>query len=106
MCVARYGVTSLLAVLVVATVTPPLRTFALQVAHDDQVHYVGHLFAGRVLSLSPYTVHLAEDQYSRGLYHARTPRQVALLTTARPTGVRARLAETPHLILAAIRRLA
>jgi hypothetical protein len=40
------------------------------------------------------------------LFHARTPREAALLTSDRPTTWRARLIEAPRLIAAALRRLA
>ena len=80
-----------------ALAVPRLTATALSIAHDDQVHYGGHLLAGRILALCPCTAQLAETQYARGMYHARTPRQLALLTTDRPHSMRARLAEAPHL---------
>lgn len=80
-----------------ALAAPRLAATAVSLAHNDQLHYGGHLVAGRILALSPYTSQLAETQYARGMYHARTPRQVALLTTDRPTSLRARLAEAPRL---------
>ncbi len=76
-----------------------------QLSHDDQVHYVGHLLAGRVLSLCPCTAQLAQRQYNRGLYHARTPLQMTLLTTEQPTNMHARLAETSLLASAGLRWL-
>jgi hypothetical protein len=79
--------------------------FAVRMAHTDQVHYGGHLLAGRLLSLWPGTAELAENQYARGLYHARTPAQAALLTTQRPTGARARLAEARLLAAEAARQV-
>jgi hypothetical protein len=60
-----------------------------QVAHaldrGDRLHYVMHLVIGRVADLCPCTRGFAEDQYARALYHARTARQEALVTTERPT---------------------
>jgi hypothetical protein len=96
----------LIALLGMGAITPSLTRVALQVGHDDQVHFVGHLVAGRVLSLCPCTASLAENQYARGLYHARTPHQRALLTTARPTTLAQRLNETPGLVSALVRRVA
>ena len=84
---------------------PRLAGGAQSLAHDNQVHYIGHLLAGRLFSLCPYTSRLAEDQYARGLYHATTPRQKALLTSQRPTTLRAHLAETPYLAAGALRRV-
>jgi hypothetical protein len=78
---------------------------ALTLVHDDQVHYAGHLLAGRILSLWPWTAQQAEVQYAKGLYHARTPRQVALLTSQRPVSMRARLAEAPALVAEALQRI-
>jgi len=101
----RSSVISLAAAVALLTLALPLRTFALQAAHADQVHYVGHLVAGRVLSLCPCTLQLAETQYAKGMYHARTTRQAALLTDARPTTLRARLIEAPQLVAAVLRRL-
>jgi hypothetical protein len=72
----------------------------------DEVHYGGHLLAGRLLSLCPFTADLAEIQYARGLRHARTAAEAALLTTQRPTSARARLAEVPLLVAEAVRQVA
>ena|SRR5437870_1595421 len=84
---------------------PHLWGVAVRVARTDQVHYGGHLVAGRLLSLWPGAAEMAENQYARGLYHARTPRQAALLTTQRPTGAWARLAEAWMVAAAAVRRV-
>jgi hypothetical protein len=101
----RTTTVSLVTVAAMLTVAPRLRSVALQVAHDDQLHYAGHLLAGRVLSLCPCTVQLAEMHYAKGMFHARTPREEALLTSDRPTTWRARLIEAPRLIAATLRRL-
>jgi hypothetical protein len=93
------------AVVSLAAFTPGLTRAALQVGHDDQVHYVVHLVAGRVFSLCPCTAGLADNQYARGMYHAHTPRQQALLTTARPTSLRQQLKETPVLVSALVHRV-
>lgn len=85
--------------------TPRAASSALSLAHNDQVHYGGHLVAGRVLSLCPFTAQLAETQYLRGTYHARTPAQLALLTSQRPQSMRARLAEAPVLASGALRHI-
>jgi len=96
----------LLAVLGAAALAPSLMRAALQFGHDDQVHYVVHLAAGRALSLCPCTAALADTQYARGMYHAHTPRQKALLTTARPGTLRETLKETPVLMSALARHVA
>ncbi|HEY1295527.1 MAG TPA: hypothetical protein VGJ60_20810 [Chloroflexota bacterium] len=96
----------LVAVLGLAALGPGLTRVALQVGHDDQVHYVGHLVAGRIFSLCPCTANIAEHQYFRGMYHARTPREKALLTTARPTTWRERFDEAPEFVSALVRRVA
>ncbi|MBV8720177.1 MAG: hypothetical protein JOZ65_34345 [Chloroflexi bacterium] len=94
-----------LAMAAVLWATPRLASNALSLAHDDQVHYGGHLVAGRILSMCPCTAQLAEAQYVRGTYHARTPTQLALLTSQRPRSMRARLAEAPVLASSALRHL-
>jgi hypothetical protein len=86
------------AVIALASLSGGVTSSVVQLAHNDRVHYGGHLLAGRLFSLSPWTAQLAETQYAKGLYHARTPRQVALLTTTRPADLRARLRETPVLV--------
>jgi hypothetical protein len=90
----------------IAAFSAGLTRAAVRVGHDDQVHYAGHLVAGRLLSLCPCATALAERQYARGMYHARTPRQKALLTTAQPESFRARLNEAPQLVTALVRRVA
>ena len=96
----------LIAALGVAALTTRVSRAAVHVSHDDQVHYVGHLLAGRLLSLWPGNAALAERQYARGMYHAHTPRRKALLTTARPRTWRERLLEAPELITAMARCVA
>ena len=86
--------------------TPRVTDATLSLVHNDQVHYGGHLIAGRILSLCPCTTHLAETQYVKGMYHARTPHQVALLTSLRPTSMRALLVDAPQLAAAAIQQIA
>jgi hypothetical protein len=86
-------------------VAPRVASSALSLAHNDQVHYGGHLLAGRLLSLCPCTAQLAETQYLRGTPHARTPMQLALLTSQRPQSMRARLAEAPLLASGALRHI-
>jgi hypothetical protein len=83
-------------VLVLGTIAlaPRLTDAALTVAHNDRVHYVTHLVAGQAFSLCPCTQALAQTQITKGLYHARTPRQVKLLTTS-----------PRHVVRAAVRRL-
>src|SRR5438105_15569050 len=85
----------LIAVLAAGVVwaTPRVTDATLSLLHNDQVHYGGHLIAGRILSLCPCTTHLAETQYVKGMYHARTPHQVPLLASLRPTSMRARLGD-------------
>jgi hypothetical protein len=103
--VLRLALVALVATGFVALATPRLAQATLDIAHDDQVHYVGHLVAGRLFSLCPCTLRLADEQYTRGLYHARTPKQVALLTTERSASPRAAFAETPRLVAGALRHI-
>jgi hypothetical protein len=103
--VLRLALVALVATGFVALATPRLAQATLNVAHDDQVHYVGHLVAGRLFSLCTCTLRLADEQYTRGLYHARTPRQVALLTTERSASARVVFAETPRLAARALRHI-
>jgi hypothetical protein len=84
---------------------PQVWGLAVRVARTDEVHYGGHLVAGRLLSLWPGGADMAENQYARGLYHARTPQQAALLTTERPSGALAHLAEARMVAAAAARRV-
>jgi hypothetical protein len=51
---------------------------------ENAVHYGAHLLAGRTLGLCPCTRGLAALQYSKAVWHARTPHQRALVTTKRP----------------------
>jgi hypothetical protein len=81
------------------------QALTLQFLHNDQLHYGSHLLAGRVLSLCPCTDQLAETQYVKGFYHARSPLQIALLTTQRPSDMRARLREAALLAKAVLRPL-
>lgn len=62
--------------------------------HGDRLHYVVHLTLGRLADLNPYTEAFAEDQYDRAVRHARTERQVALVTTDRPSTFRQRVLDT------------
>jgi hypothetical protein len=89
----------------IARATPRLADGALTVVHNDQLHYGGHLVAGRILSLCPCTAQLAQNQYVRGMYHARTPHQEALLTTARPTSLRAQLSEARQMAASVMRHV-
>jgi hypothetical protein len=84
---------------------PRLADTALVIAHNDRVHYVGHLVAGRVFSLCPCTLQIADTQYLRGMYHARTPQQAAWLTTDRPASLHAQLGEARTLAAAGLRHL-
>jgi len=95
----------LVGVLAVGSLVPQVWGLAVRVARTDEVHYGGHLVAGRLLSLWPGGAELAENQYARGLYHARTARQTALLTTQRPTDARAHLAEAGMFAAEAVRRI-
>ena len=95
----------LITLLGLAAATPGMTRAARQVGHNDHVHYFGHLVAGRLLSLSPWGATLAERQYARGMFHAHTPRQKALLTTARPTNLPESLKETPVLVSALMRHV-
>jgi hypothetical protein len=56
---------SVVAIFAFVLLAPPLHGAAMHVAHADRVHFVGHLLAGRALSLLPVTSRLAEDQYAR-----------------------------------------
>jgi hypothetical protein len=99
----RFALLGLLAVGLL--LSPRLADTALGVAHNDRVHYVGHLVAGRLLSLCACTQQAAQAQYARGMYHARTPRQAALLTTDRPTSLRAQVGEARDLAVAGLQQL-
>jgi hypothetical protein len=103
---ASVAAVGLVAVLGLAVFAPGITRAALQVGHDDQVHYLGHLAAGRLLSLCPGAAALAERQYARGMYHAHTPRQKALLTSGRPESFSERLKEAPELVSVLVRRMA
>jgi hypothetical protein len=71
-------------VLLVVLTPPALFGLNYGIRAHERLHYGLHLVAGRVLSLTPWTEGLAEDQYYRATYHAHTPRQRALVTTDRP----------------------
>jgi hypothetical protein len=101
----KLGLLSLAFVSCVVLFGPRAQALTLQFLHNDQLHYGSHLLAGRVFSLCPCTDQLAETQYIKGLQHARSPLQVALLTTQRPSGLRARLHEAPLLASAGLRLL-
>src|SRR4051794_30528561 len=94
-CVVKTGLAGLVLVGAVALggLAPQVWDIAVRVTRTDEVHYGGHLVAGRLFSLWPGGAEMAENQYARGLYHARTPHQAALLTTQRPSGALAHLAE-------------
>src|SRR5215212_4198364 len=54
------------------------------VDRGDRLHYVGHLVLGLLFDVCPCTESIAADQYHRADQHARTARQRALVTSARP----------------------
>ena len=56
----------------------------LTIDRGDRLHFVGHLVLGRTLDLCACADHVAADQYERATWHARTARQLALVTSARP----------------------
>src|SRR4051794_39673345 len=62
----------------------PLTAVALTIDRGDRLHYVGHLMLGRALDLCACADHVAADQYDRATWHARTARQLALVTYNRP----------------------
>src|SRR5437763_429632 len=64
---------------------------AAAIDHGDHLHYVVHLAIGRAADLTPWTRKLADDQYLRAAQHVRTGRQEALVTTERPTTLKARV---------------
>jgi hypothetical protein len=64
---------------------------------NSSVHYVVHLMLGRVLALDPSTRQLADWQYNKARYHARTPHQLALVTSERPRTVAATLSDAVRL---------
>ena len=55
-----------------------------RVERDNSVHYGVHLLLGRALALYPPTRRLADWQYYKARWHARTRYQRALVTTDRP----------------------
>jgi hypothetical protein len=61
---------------------------------NNSVHYDVHLLLGRTLALCPCTRRLADTQYSKATWHARTRHQKALVTTARPRTVAAVVSDT------------
>jgi hypothetical protein len=101
----KLGLACLSLVTCVVLLGPRAEAFTRQVIRNDQLHYGVHLLGGRILSLCPCTDQLAETQYIKGLAHARSPLQVALLTAERPRGIRARLSEAPRLARAGLRLL-
>ena len=62
----------------------PVTGVMLTIDRGDRLHYVGHLMLGRVLDLCACAGELAADQYDRAAWHARTARQLALVTSGRP----------------------
>lgn len=62
----------------------PLTSIEVTIDRGDRLHYVGHLFLGRVLDLCACATDVAADQYDRALWHTRTTRQLALVTYQRP----------------------
>ena len=64
---------------------------------NNSVHYAVHLTLGRLLALYPRTRRLADLQYSKARYHARTPQERALVTTDRPRTVAAAVSDAVRL---------
>jgi len=77
-------------------------TFLTQLAYavdrGDHLHYVVHLGLGRIADLCPCTRRLADDQYVRALWHVRTERQEALVTSQRPMSPRAFVDDTVEIM--------
>ncbi|MCC6176364.1 MAG: hypothetical protein IT305_13745 [Chloroflexi bacterium] len=76
----------------------PRESLPQQIAYafdrGDRLHYVVHLAAGRAADLCACAPEFAQDQYRRAAYHARTDRQLALVTSERPTVLTAWVADT------------
>ena len=72
----------------------PLGQVAMAIDHGDRLHYVVHLAVGRLTDVTPWTTWYAEDQYNRAIRHAKTERQIALVTTDRPATLRQRVLDT------------
>jgi hypothetical protein len=72
---------------------------------DNSAHYGVHLLLGRTLALCPCTRRLADAQYSRARFHARTKYQRALVTTARPRTVAAVVSDTFQLGISSLQWL-
>jgi hypothetical protein len=70
---------------------------------ENSVHYGAHLLAGRTLALCPCTRGLAALQYSKATWHARTPYQRALVTTARPRTAWGMVSDTVKLGISSLR---
>jgi len=75
-CFAMLGLIALVAVIAL----PGSTRTALGVVKNDRVHFVAHLVGTQLFSLCPCTANLAQTQYVKGMYHARTTRQVELLS--------------------------
>jgi hypothetical protein len=73
---------------------------------NDQLHYGVHLMLGRALGLCPCTRSLAAAQYSKATWHARTPRQMALVTSARPHTVESAVRDLIQIGAAGVRHVA
>ena len=67
----------------------PVTGVVLTIDRGHRLHYVGHLLLGRALDLCACADTLAADQYYRAAWHARTVRQLQLVTVARPRGPKA-----------------
>jgi len=71
--------------------------------NGDRTHYAIHLALGRVLDLCPCTQDLADTQYWRAHFHARTPHELQLVTQARPATPVERVADAADLVSGGMR---
>jgi hypothetical protein len=71
--------------------------------NGDRTHYAIHLALGRVLDLCPCTHDLADTQYWRARFHARTPHELQLVTQDRPVTPVERVADAADIVSGGVR---
>jgi hypothetical protein len=71
--------------------------------NGDRTHYAIHLALGRVLDLCPCTQDLADTQYWRARFHARTQYELQLVTRDRPATPIERVADAADIVSGGVR---